>query len=210
MKAEKNKKNKTHTVYKNELGKRVPSVTTIVGLLNKPYLMTWANKLGLGGMELSSYMDDLARVGTLAHAMIQAYFTKEEVCTDEYTKHDISRAENSIRSFKNWVKANEIKPIFNERSLHGEEFGGTVDMLAEVNGELTLVDFKTGSGIYNESFIQLAGYKLLLKEYKIKKCLIVRVGRDEQEGFEIREVRDTKKYERIFKHLLAIYKLQKK
>jgi hypothetical protein len=42
---------KAHTIYKTAEGVRVPGATTITGLLNKPYLVPWANKLGLEGIE---------------------------------------------------------------------------------------------------------------------------------------------------------------
>ena len=37
---------KAHTVYKLADGTRVPGATTITGLLNKPHLVRWANKIG--------------------------------------------------------------------------------------------------------------------------------------------------------------------
>ena len=61
-KAVKNNKNRAHTIYKNEEGKRLPGVTTIVGLLDKPQLRVWANRIGLDGIDLNSYMDDLANI----------------------------------------------------------------------------------------------------------------------------------------------------
>src|SRR5438093_1588565 len=36
----------SHTVYKNAAGKRVPGVTTILGILNKPALLKWAWEQG--------------------------------------------------------------------------------------------------------------------------------------------------------------------
>jgi len=211
MKTIKNKKNTAHVIYKNSEGKRLPGVTTVVGLLDKPFLKAWANRIGLEGIDLNSYMDDLANVGTLSHAMIQAHFTGNEVDTSEYSKNDIDRAENAMISFINWVQSMPIKPILNEVELTNEEFGGTVDMLCEIDGRKVLVDFKTGSGIYDEVFYQLAGYKILLesKGHKIDQAMIVRVGRDEQEGFEVKSITDLSKHEAIFKHLLAIYQLKK-
>jgi hypothetical protein len=205
----KNKKNTVHTVYRNKEKKRIPSVTTITGLLAKPQLLPWANGLGLKGIEYKKYMDDVANVGTLVHELIQGYFTGEEVDLKEYSQNDIERANNSMKSFHNWVSSVEIKPIKNEIKLESDKFGGTTDMLAEINGELNLVDFKTGNGIYDDYFIQLAGYNLMLKEYKIKKFTIVRVGRDEHDEYEVKSISNIDKYEKIFKLLLKIYELKK-
>jgi hypothetical protein len=205
----KNKKNTVHTVYRNKEKKRIPSVTTIIGQLAKPQLIPWANGLGLKGIEYKKYMDDVAIVGTLVHEMIQGYFTGEEVDLKEYSQNDIERAENAMKSFYNWVSSVEVKPIRNEIKLESDKFGGTTDMLAEINGELNLVDFKTGNGIYDDYFIQLAGYNLMLKEYKIKKFTIVRVGRDEHDEYETKSISNIDRYEQIFKLLLKIYELKK-
>jgi hypothetical protein len=212
MKTVKNRKNTAHTIYRNAEGKRLVGVTTVVGLLDKPQLRVWANRIGLQGIDLNSYMDDLANVGTLAHEMIQCHFTGKELDTNEYSKNDIDRAENAMISFLNWVDTMKIKPIFNEAKLNNNLFGGTVDMYAEIDGKKVLVDFKTGSGIYEEYLIQLSGYKILLEEngHRVDQAMIVRVGRDEEEGFEVKSLSDLTKYEQIFKHLLAIYYLKKK
>ena len=211
MKTVKNKKNTTHTIYKDSDGKRLPGVTTIVGLLDKPQLKVWANRIGLQGIDLNSYMDDLANVGTLAHEMIQSHFTGEKLDLNEFSKNDIDRAENALISFYNWIDTMPIKPILNEEQLTNGDFGGTVDMLAEIDGRNVLIDFKTGSGIYDDMGYQLAGYKILLESngYKVDQAMIVRVGRDEQEGFEVKSFSDLSKYEAIFNHLLAIYKLKR-
>ena len=41
-----------HTVYKNKYKKEVPSVTTILKILNKPALQKWANSLGFKRQKL--------------------------------------------------------------------------------------------------------------------------------------------------------------
>lgn len=209
--AKKNKKNTAHTIYKDENGKRLPGVTTIIGQLDKPALKAWANRLGLAGIDLNSYVDDLANVGTLAHEMIQAHFTGEKLDLNEFSKNDIDRAENALISFYNWIDTIPIKPILNEAQLVNNDFGGTVDMLAKIGNKNVLIDFKTGSGIYEEMGYQLAGYKILLEHngYKVDQAMIVRVGRDEEERFEVKNFSDLSNYEAIFNHLLAIYKLRR-
>lgn len=211
MKTVKNKKNTTHTIYKDSEGKRLPGCTTITGILAKPALIDWAWRLGIDGLDYKKYTDDLANVGTLAHEMIQAHFTGEKLDLNEFSKNDIDRAENALISFYNWIDTMPIKPILNEAQLTNGDFGGTVDMLAEIDGRNVLVDFKTGSGIYDDMGYQLAGYKILLEDngYKVDQAMIVRVGRDEQEGFEVKSFSDLSKYEAIFNHLLAIYKLKR-
>jgi len=201
------------TIYKNKEGKRLAGTTTIIGLLNKPQLVAWANRLGLDGIETGKYVDDLAGVGTLAHAMVFAHLNNSKLNTDDYSKNDIDRAENAMISFLEWAKDKKIKVILSETPLVSEvnQFGGTPDLYCEINGEKLLIDFKTGKAIYDEHFLQVSAYKMLLEEngHKVDKAIIVRIGRDETEGFETRMITNFKTHEDIFKHLLAIYQLKK-
>ena len=64
------KSSKAHIIYKTSDGKRVPGVTTITGMLDKPGLVKWANNLGLQGIDSAEHVKNLARIGTLAHLMI--------------------------------------------------------------------------------------------------------------------------------------------
>lgn len=206
-------KAKAHTIYKTSDGKRVPSVTTILSLLNKPYLIQWANKLGLEGIDSTKYRDEAAEIGTLAHAIIQSHLAKEELDYTEYSALHKDLAENAVLSFLEWEKNNKIEPLLLEKSLVSDkkEYGGTVDCYCLLNGEPTLVDFKTGKAIYDEYFVQVSAYAELLKEhgYPVNKIVILRVGRDSTEGFETRAVSDYSNYYKIFENLLEIYKTKK-
>lgn len=204
---------KAHQIYKTSDGIIVPSVTTIISLLNKPALVPWANRLGLQGIDVTKFVDKLAEVGTLVHQMILDYFRKVATDTSEYSKEVIDKAENSFLSFLEWVKGKEIIPDLVEFSMVSDtqRFGGTCDLFARVNKIKTLIDFKTGSGIYEEMGYQLAGYQILLMEkgYVPEQAQIVRVPRDETENFEVRVWKDLSYEEQIFNHLHEIYRIKK-
>ncbi len=202
-----------HTRYKTKDGKIVPSVTTIMGLLNKPALVIWANKLGLAGIDSTKYVDKLAEIGTLVHQMILDYFKKVETDFSDYSPETRDKSENSFLSFLEWAKGKDIEPLALEIEAVSESlrFGGKFDFYGFVNGIKTLIDFKSGSGIYSEMGIQLSAYKYLLEENNIgnpEQCMIVRIPRDETESFEIK-LFETKNNFEIFKHLLEIHNLQK-
>ena len=202
-------KAKAHIRYKTSDGKGVPGATTITGLLNKPHLVTWANQLGLDGIDSTKYRDSAATVGTLAHEMVQAHLQGGEIDYEAYSPADVTLAMNALKSFYAWEGQHEIKVEFCERPLVSDtmKFGGTVDCYCIMDGIPTLLDFKTGKAIYNEYFIQLAAYRALLEEHghPVERCRILRIGRDETEGFEERSVSDTTKYFDIFNDLLDIY-----
>lgn len=205
---------KAHRRYKLSDGKTiVPGATTITGLLNKPYLVKWANNLGLEGIDSSTYTDEAAKTGTLAHAMIQADLQGMEIDRDQYSPIQVSLAENAALSFFEWKKQHRIEPIYCEEPFVSDKlrYGGTVDCYCLLDGRPTLLDFKTGKKIYEEYFVQLAAYAKLLREndLPVAEIRILRVGKDETEGFEERSVSDTRKWFEIFRHLLEVYYLKK-
>jgi hypothetical protein len=214
MKIDKLKKSaKAHTIYKLADGTRVCGVTTILSVLAKPALIKWANNLGLQGIDSNKYTDAAARIGTLAHYMVQCYLTAEETDFSEYSKDEIDQAENALISFFEWEKGHVIKPIFNEKGLVSEKyrFGGTIDCYAEIDGKFGLIDFKTGKAIYSEMIVQLAAYKELLEEndYPVENVRIIRIGRSEDEGFDEKVVSDLSNHWKLFEHTLAVYDLKK-
>lgn len=213
--ASKLKGTEVHTRYYTSDGIHVPGATTITGLLNKPQLVIWANRLGLEGIDSTKYRDKAANIGTCAHLMVQNYLSGvKETDYSLFSQDDIDQAENALISYFEWEKSHQIKPVLLEKGFASNEykFGGTVDCVAELNGKLWLVDFKTGKAIYDEMGIQLAAYRQLLVEqgYEIEGCRILRIGRDETEGFEDR-VFDNKTLDKqwqIFYHLLQVYYLK--
>jgi predicted RecB family nuclease len=210
----KQNKVRQHTIYKNKDGKRLCGVTTITGLLSKPQLLAWANRIGLEGLKMDAYVDDLASVGTLAHAMIISHLTGEKLDTNEYSKNDINRAENAMISFLEWHKNNPVEVVLSEQPLISEkyQFGGTPDIYGTLNGQRVIIDLKTGSGLYPDYSLQVTGYKILLEEngHQVDKAILLRVGRDESEGFETKELTQFAPYEKIFTNLLEIRELKNK
>lgn len=204
---------KAHTVYKLADGTRVPGATTITGLLNKPHLVRWANKLGLEGIDSSKYTDEAAAVGTLAHALVQAHLSGEMLDTSMFSSAQIDLAENAVLSYLEWESRHKIEPILLEKPMVSEKlrYGGTLDCYCMLDDVPTLIDFKTGKAIYDEYFVQTAGYKNLLMELNlpVERVKILRIGRDETEGFEERDIADTRQYFEIFKNLLNVYYLKK-
>ncbi len=206
-------KNKTHTRYRNSKGDIVPGVTTILGVLNKPALVHWAWDLGSKGIDYRKFRDDKADIGTLAHYLIMCDLTGEEPDTSDYSEKQIDQAENSVLSYLEWKKKKKVEPIFVEKGLvsDGLGYGGTIDLFAKIDGVPTIVDFKTSKAIYPEMISQLAAYERLLidNSHTVSQVRILRIGRDEDEGFEERTITDLNKEWLIYEHCLGIYKLQK-
>lgn len=213
MTTETPRKARAHTIYKLDDGTKVPGVTTVLAILNKPALIKWANNLGLQGIDSTKYRDEMADIGTLAHKMILDYFNKEETDTSDYSQNQIELAENCLLSFWEWEKEHKIEVIMAEKQLVSRDygFGGTIDCYCNLDDKPTLLDFKTGKAIYPEMIYQLAAYEQLILEarHTVAESRILRIGRDEDEGFEDRSVGKLARQFELFKHCLAIYNLQK-
>lgn len=206
-------KTRVHTVYKLKSGDRVPSVTTILGILNKPALLDWVWQMGTQGLDYKAVRDSAGDIGTLAHYLIICDLKGEKPDTSEYSTQDIEKAETCLIKYWGWAKGHKVEPIMLETPLLSEQyqFGGTIDFFGKVDGQPTLLDFKTGKAIYPEFFCQLAAYEQLLAEagQLIEVTRILRIGRNEDEGFEERTIGRLDNQWQIFLNCLSIYNLQK-
>lgn len=202
--------------YKNVNGIVLPGVTTILEQelgWSKRILINWANRLGLDGVDCNKYTDDKAAIGTLAHQFILDDFRQLKTDTSDYTQKQISSAENSMLSYLEWKKGMLLEPILLEQPLISEchKFGGTPDFYGKVNGKLTLLDFKSGKGIYSEHSLQTCAYQLLLQEnnYETEQIIILNIPRSEDESFAVKIVTHWDICQKIFLNCLENYKLKK-
>lgn len=200
-----------HTIYKTADGTRVPGATTIIGILDKPALVKWANNLGLQGIDSTRYVDNLASVGTLAHHLILCHYKGEVPDMTDFTENQIELAQNCIQSYSFWEGSHKIEPVLIEEPIVSEilKYGGTPDLYCKMDGVLTLLDFKTGKALYTEVMYQLAAYRNLLNEYgyPVDQCMALKIGRSDDEGFEVKIGKDMDTAFSIFKHCLDLYYL---
>lgn len=193
-------KAKSHTSYYviGENGKkvRVPGVTTITGVMDKPALVKWANNLGLQGIDSTKYVDELADIGTLCHWLIEQHVKGVKIDQDmlkmHWTGSQIDLAENGYIKFMEWEDKHGFEMIGSELQLVSQNhwYGGTLDLygvLKKDKDKRVLVDIKTSKGIFGEHKTQVAGgYGILAEEngHKCDEIVILRVGRTPDEGFE--------------------------
>jgi hypothetical protein len=183
-----------------------------LGVLNKPALLVWANNLGLEGYKMGEYVDELAQVGSCAHAMVEAMLKNTEPDLADFSKAQIDMAENSILSFLEWQKSNKLEVLQTELQLVSEKlkYGGTIDCYCKLNGLYTVLDFKTGKGIYDDYLFQVSAYKYLAIEngYPVNQVGILQIGRTEDEGFSEVYLTDTQLHFKLFSYCLEIYNLK--
>ena len=146
-----------HYVYN---GITVPRVTKILSsCIHSDSLMYWANYLGFKHKGYKDTLMEAADYGTKVHEALEHYIKGDPF--------DPSTPLNPIQAFENWwaqvTRTNKVKVLGQEFSLTCPWYGGTYDMLLEINGHPWLVDFKTSNHIRVNYCLQLAAYRNMLK-----------------------------------------------
>lgn len=125
-------------------------------------------------------------IGSQTHALIE-WTLRAKLCQQPGpSPHITDKAQWAFMVFEDWAKSVSLKPILVEQIVwsnkHG--FAGTMDLLAEVEGKLTVVDFKTGKAVYPEAHLQNAAYRSALREMGHAdpvQGIIVRLPKDEKD-----------------------------
>lgn len=182
-------KTKAHQRYKTSNGEPCVGVTTVLSVMNKPSLIAWANRLGLDGYDVNKYVDALANIGTLIHFLVECDIKNIQPDLNDYTPNEVKTAQTSFLKWKEWRSRNSFELIASELQIVSDELkvGGTCDIYAIVNGKKTVLDIKTSKACYSEQRTQVVAYKKLLEEngtIQVEDCRIIRIGRDENEGFD--------------------------
>jgi hypothetical protein len=173
--------------YVDAEGHEYPSVTSILGVLDKPFLSKWKlNMMGgavkekvqdaLDGKRLLNideiveeskkaadlYRDERGALGTRIHSVIEKRWNKQDTTDQRKEDHKLSAVMFLIEK---WIKDHELEPLLVEAYLLSEKhrYAGACDLVANQNtekygSEVILVDYKTGKSVGEESQWQLAAY----------------------------------------------------
>lgn len=209
----KNPLTKSHTVYK--IGKRrLPSVTTVISGLGWKYpaLMGWQRRELLAGNDPQSIASEAAKAGTLAHSLVENHFTGDSTDLSFFSEDQIAKANIAYGAFLDWLIGVDVIPLESEIALTHSyyKFGGTIDLLCALNGELALLDLKTSKKVYTDHKIQLAAYQQLVKHRygAMPDTWILRIGREGGE-FDVHHYPDLTNEWKCFTILVRLYKLRR-
>lgn len=111
-----------------------------------------------GSSEFERVRYDAAEVGNRAHSIISDWLCCREIPDLEL---EDTRVQNALKLFWDWWKGKGLRVVESEMPVFNAQHGyaGTLDFLCELpDGRLAIIDFKTGSGIYPEHYMQLAAY----------------------------------------------------
>jgi hypothetical protein len=207
--------------FTDERGNTVNSVTKFTGIIDKSGpLIYWAvglTKIFLcdllrGGEIITDYhineatkqhqikKKEAGDTGTAIHDLVSKWIKKEK-----YEILDDEKVQNGFNAFLEFQRQHKIKWLTSEEMvgyLQGKEilFAGIVDAIAEIDGKIVLVDFKSSKGIYSEMFFQCAAYQMAWEQMNKKKIayrMIVKFGKDDGQ-FEFMELHENEKDKRAF------------
>ena len=195
-----------HSTYINKEKVEVPSVTTIIKLLNKPFIAKWANNLGWKRQSYDKVLEESANRGTFVHEILHEYLFKEGKKFDLSNPEVLNFLYENLNTFKEFEKDYDIKPIWGEKSFSLDKFGGTVDLYCELDNKYTILDFKTSKRFYSSHFIQLGAYIQLLEanDYKVEQVAILRI-REGEYDIRIIDREDMGRYIDIFNKLVDLF-----
>lgn len=135
-----------------------PRVTSIVSIKAKPALYKfYADQASFSGAE--AIKNKSAEEGTLLHETVEGILKSEESPIPD----SVAPAVKAFLDFKN---QNEIVPHKIEERIISKKhhYAGTMDCLAELNGQLGVLDIKTSMAIYRDYGIQTSAYVEALRE----------------------------------------------
>ena len=141
-----------------------PRVTSICNIIAKPGLEKWlANQGSFTAMKIKRRK--IANFGTLVHNTIEQIVKGESLKVPSVVRP-------SINAFLQWLEKHQVRVLEIEKRILSENYNysGTLDLLAEINGKLGILDLKTSSNIWDDFFVQTAAYFQAYNEKSTKKA----------------------------------------
>jgi len=142
-----NKNGKRH--YATPSGELYPSITTVLGELNKAAISAWRKRVG--ETEANKISGKASRRGTRLHSVCESYIQNKEEYLNGETPH-IVELFKTIEPF--FERVNNIQGV--ELALYSDHFGiaGRTDCIAEFDGVLSIIDYKTSNKIKKKEWCE--------------------------------------------------------
>ena len=142
-----------------------PSITTVLSVLSEASIKKWRKRVGEEEANKISYRASTR--GTAVHEIIEKYINNEENFKDGYTPDIIS----SFLDLKPILDTRIGRVYAQEAPLYSTHLGvaGRVDCVAEFDGKLSIIDFKTSRKPKKEEwvtnyFMQETAYAIMWEE----------------------------------------------
>ena len=159
---------------------RLVSITSVTSFHNRHIFENWRKKVG--EEEANRVNKQATSRGTDMHSLVESYLSNEDKLPNVQT----------LSQFLFKIAKSQLDNIDNihalESSLYSKQLGiaGTVDCIAEYNGELAIIDFKTSKKAKPKEwiehyFVQCAAYACMFYEITgiaVKKLVILMACED--------------------------------
>jgi len=101
---------------------------------------------------------DAADIGTMVHAWVEAHLQGKWIELAALPE----KAQNAVNAYLLWEKEHKLETLHTEKTFYNcrLNYAGTADWLGNLDGELSLGDWKTSTGIFFNYVIQGWGYAL--------------------------------------------------
>ena len=186
------RKNEDHKrVYYDDEGNRYHSVTNVVGSIDQTGLEEWRKAVG---EDVANYVSRKAmNLGTKLHTMVETYlYNKKNSEKSIFAKAHFENIKPLLKSINN-IRGLESKICSKDLGL-----AGTADCIAEYNGVLSIIDFKTSSKQKKEEwilkyFLQTTAYSIMWEETtgeKVDQIVVLITGEDGSREEYIRNKQD--------------------
>ena len=177
-------------VYQTPSGRAYPSVTTVTGLLSKEAIMAWRKRVG--DEEANRVSNKAAKRGTRVHTLCEDFLSNKEVMVDMFD-HDMWEKFKPLLLRINNIHALET-PLYSDHL----EVAGTVDCIAEFDGKVSVIDFKTSKRLKSRDdihgyFMQCSAYAVAFEELTgiPVSRLVILMAVDDEDPLVFVEKRDT-------------------
>lgn len=173
------KANGHYTITEPDYQAVLPAVTTILNVINKPFLLFWYGKHGTE--KCNQIKQEAADFGKSFHDILHQIIQGKDV--------DLTNADTIIQqlvaSMREWMRLVNFELLYAERTVYSKtyEYAGTLDCVAKIYGQVALIDWKTSNDLYPEMTLQLAAYDQAVRELGLASpslALIMRL--DKQTG----------------------------
>ena len=172
----------TARLYETPTGERYPSVTTVLGKMSdKTALNEWRKRVG--DEEANKVSARASTRGTFIHTMCEKYILGEDVDTSMPHNMMIFRQIKGILDEKvDMIRATECT-LFS----HHLKIAGTCDLIADYDGRLSIIDYKTSTRRKRKDwiegyFLQASLYAYMLWEMTgiAVKDIVIVIGVDDE------------------------------
>jgi hypothetical protein len=151
-------------LYVTPEGKKYPSITTILQEYSREGITAWRNKVGAAAA--NAIAARAGQRGTRIHTLCEKYLNNQNPITEQVSVFDKALFTSIVPLLE------EIDNIhIQEQRLYSNHLrvAGTVDCIAEHNGRLSVIDFKTASKRKQKDqienyFMQCAAYSIMYEE----------------------------------------------